>query len=223
MLSAQRGDADGAHAHRRWAGCRSIRSGSPQGHGTCAPESKSSSRRDCHEACPSSRAPARFRQRLPNESRLSGGRLRPPCAQHLPYPQVSSPSEPPPGVARPLQALARQRCAPMQSALRGDPDGAHAHRRWAGCRSIRSGSPQGHGTCAPGSKSSSRRDCHEACPSSGAPVRFRQRLPNESRLSGGPAAHLPGAYDSNLLAKRQLSVRRPCPAAVGTSGRTSTR
>jgi hypothetical protein len=44
----------------------------------------------------------------PNESRLSGGRVSPPSAQHLPYPQVSSPSEPPPGVARPLQALVRQ-------------------------------------------------------------------------------------------------------------------
>ena len=45
---------------------------------------------------------------LPNESRLSGGRLSPPSAQHLPYPQVSSPSEPSAGVARPLQALVRQ-------------------------------------------------------------------------------------------------------------------
>ena len=36
----------------------------------------------------------------PNESRLSGGRLSPPSAQHLPYPQVSSPSEPPARGAR---------------------------------------------------------------------------------------------------------------------------
>ncbi len=37
---------------------------------------------------------------LPNEFRLSGGRLSPPGAQHLHYPQVSLPSETLPGVAR---------------------------------------------------------------------------------------------------------------------------
>ena len=39
--------------------------------------------------------------------------------------------------------------------------------------------------------------------------------PDDSRLSGGPAACLPGAYDSMLLATRQLSVRRPRPAVAG--------
>ena len=57
----------------------------------------------------------------PNESRLSGGRASPPSAQHLPYPQVSSPSEPPPGVARPLQAPVRPRPVEV-AANRPGPD-----------------------------------------------------------------------------------------------------
>ena len=64
---------------------------------------------------------------LPNESRLSGGRVSPPSAQHLPYPQVSSPSAPPPGGARTLQALVRQR--------HGQDSASLPSRRPTGCAS----------------------------------------------------------------------------------------
>jgi len=42
--------------------------------------------------------------------------------------------------------------------------------------------------------------------------------PNDSRLSGGPAAYLPGATIFKLGTRRHLSVRQPCPAAAGAGG-----